>query len=62
MDEIIIKHQDLNKVLDDCHEHIANFLKKSVKYCNDKDYPISIFIYIIAFEEIGKFEIFGNYQ
>ena len=61
-DEIIIKHEDLNKVMNDCHQHIAKLLEKSTKYTNERDYPISIAICIIALEEIGKFEIFGDYQ
>ena len=60
--KIIIKHKNLKKVLQDCHQHIAKLLEKSTKMVNEKDYPLSIVICIIALEEIGKYEILGNYQ
>ena len=60
--KIVIKHKDLEKVMIDCHAHIAKLLEKSTKYFNEKDYTISTVICIIALEEIGKFEIFGDHQ
>jgi len=60
--QIIIKHKDLSKVLEDCHFHIGKLLQKSTDYFNKGDYPLSIVICIIAIEEIGKFAVFGEYQ
>lgn len=60
--QIIIKHKDLPKVLEDCNFHIGKLLQKSTDYFNKGDYPLSIVICIIAIEEIGKFAVFGEYQ
>ena len=60
--KVIIKHKDLNKVMADCSTHIGKLLEKSTKYFNEGDYPISTVLCIVALEEIGKLEIFGEHQ
>ena len=59
--EIIIKHKNLSKVIQDCHDHIRGLLKTSIFLHNNDDFPLSIVICILAFEEINKIAVLGDY-
>lgn len=60
--KIIIKHEFLDSVLEECYNHIANLLFRSKKDFKDEDYIFCVMSTIIALEEIGKYEIFSKYQ
>lgn len=57
----MIPLKNLRKVCDGCQQQISFLMKQATKQHNSKNYGLSIFLTIIALEEISKFAVYCDH-